>query len=558
MTEEHFNTAISAFSGLDILLKRCIQSLDIWQRANDSTASFASFKARLEFQCAKLNSWAQQWGIENDQQLSHDRFRGFEIMGCLRLIYRLAYDLSRLDNGFPTLSKSQNLSAMDRYSRIRQMGSWMSIETDGLDEVDSTSTLLTYIPEPLKWALQQEKSEQSLSLLRVLIQDLCEAFPPPRYDPSGYVVLGSFLESQDATALARASDALDSTTLPGRLAWAKSVSYGNGFLGSATRTKTLRLEEPKLLLGRERETNRFEGTYDGSKVLVERKQITTAPGDIPTRGILDARIDNIALRLEDPLKPIEFRTLPCAGMTIKEEPTADRIQSTYCLVYCVDTPWFSLRSLISRGLHRTVPDINHSFPLGHRFRIAQNLARAVMHLHVASWLHKAFKSENILFFGSDEANAGRKLPYLAGFEYSRPDAEDERTEEVVANDESSLYRHPKAGVVPKADSLQPLGAAGNYSKVYDVYSLGVVLIELGLFESASSIVKPNASKRSPRTEIRSALVENAIPKLRFTCGDIYAEVASKCINGFFEQVQPRELDRAFYIEIVRKLDLCSA
>lgn len=83
---------------------------------------------------------------------------------------------------------------------------------------------------------------------------------------------------------------------------------------------------------------------------------------------------------------------------------------------------------------------------------------------------------------------GSALPYLVGFEYSRPDAHGEQTENVVDKEGHKFYRHPEARAVPVADVQQPLGGAGRYSKVYDIYSLGVILMELGLFKSAQRIV----------------------------------------------------------------------
>jgi hypothetical protein len=80
------------------------------------------------------------------------------------------------------------------------------------------------------------------------------------------------------------------------------------------------------------------------------------------------------------------------------------------------------------------------------------------------------------------AGLNSALPYLVGFEYSRPDALGERTENIVEKDDHKFYRHPKAHVIPVADFQQPLGGAGRYSKAYDIYSLGVILVELGLFK----------------------------------------------------------------------------
>jgi hypothetical protein len=112
-----------------------------------------------------------------------------------------------------------------------------------------------------------------------------------------------------------------------------------------------------------------------------------------------------------------------------------------------------------------------------------------MYLHMADWFHKAIKSENLLFLVNGDSELGSALPYLVGFEYRRPDEPDEWTENVVDEGENRYYRHPKAKATPVTDSWEPFGASGNYSKIYGIYSLGVVLTELGPLEPAKEILR---------------------------------------------------------------------
>ncbi|KUJ13342.1 uncharacterized protein LY89DRAFT_157366 [Mollisia scopiformis] len=565
MAEDHINTAFGALGALDVLVQRCMQGFALWQRIDNVTESIETFKIRLDLYCAKLAFWAQEWGIEKNQHIKDRKFRTYEsvAMNYLKLIYRLTHGLSGFDSALPSLSTAHNLTAMDSLRRIYQLGS-ISLEPHDSDRADATSTGFESASERLKWALQEEKLTERLILLETLIQDLYVFFPPPYSDPAGVIVLGTSLASQDAATLARTSHAIDSTSLHAGLAWLKSMAYRTQAAPYGLGSRTTELKEGKLVVqSREQNESRFIASYDGSYVFVEQKNSTTPRTDTSQRRLLDARIKNIVLRLQDPLKPTELRTLPCQGIIESPKMTDETFTFTYSIVYKVDVPhFFSLQNILSQS-QKSKQEIQHvrdCLPLGRRFVVAQTLARAVMYLHFADWLHKAIRSDNILFFAENLASLGSALPYLVGFEYSRPDAHGEQTENVVDKKGHKFYRHPKAHAVPVADLQQPLGGAGRYSKVYDIYSLGVILMELGLFKSAKRIVAESMDSNTDPTpeDIRNALVYRAVPKLKFTMGEIYAKVTCICLNEYFDDIDRGALDEVFYTNVVRRLELCNA
>lgn len=72
----------------------------------------------------------------------------------------------------------------------------------------------------------------------------------------------------------------------------------------------------------------------------------------------------------------------------------------------------------------------------------------------------------------------RAIPYITGFEFSRPTLG--ATEVMVDFDiERNLYRHPDRQGSPMA----------NFSKIHNLYALGVVLLEIGMWESITSRLK---------------------------------------------------------------------
>jgi hypothetical protein len=519
MAETHLNTAFGAFGSLDTLAKHCIQGFDLWKRVDNFSTSVENFKDRLGFQQAMLIYWVTKWNIDGKQHLNDPRFKSHG---------------ARIEKFF------QNI-----YQNIRDLS----------DVVNSTPTAFASVVDQLKWASQEADLYKKLDSLSTSIQDLYTFTPPPGNDPAGPVVYVTSLATQDSHRLAQISKNNQSIPLLAGMAWMKSIGQRepSGKLGRLSETSPPPLESSKLILQYSEDDSHVIGTYNGSQVLTEKKGSKTARGDLDAQNLLYERVENIVLRLTDPNKPKELRTLPCLGMTIHKQQTDDTTESTYRIIYRIQGPVFSLRKLLSKGFESDIRS------LGQRFLIAQTLTRAIMYLHMADWLHKAVRSQNILFVGTDQSNLRNTLPYLVGFEYSRLDRPNEWTEEVSTDDDGRLYRHPKSAEVPTANLQQPLGGSGRYKKVYDIYSMGVVLVELGFFKSVKRILGTECSARNmsiPTDEIQRLLIEKAIPKLRFIMGDTYADVALICLNGYFDQFDTTSLQTEFYTQVVDRLDFC--
>jgi hypothetical protein len=132
-------------------------------------------------------------------------------------------------------------------------------------------------------------------------------------------------------------------------------------------------------------------------------------------------------------------------------------------------------------------DKTHRLVIGECYSVAQALTRAVLYLHLAGWLYKGLRSDNILFFAKDLSEIDFAYPSIAGFEYNRLESAAGLTKDVPADPESNLYRHVGCQGVPvdrknEEESPNNARAPGKtpYQRIYDVYSLGVILLELGL------------------------------------------------------------------------------
>jgi hypothetical protein len=176
----------------------------------------------------------------------------------------------------------------------------------------------------------------------------------------------------------------------------------------------------------------------------------------------------------------------------------------------------TLRTMLSRP----------SPSLSARVRLAQRLCTCVLYLHAVNWLHKGINSRNIIFANPQNLSE----PCVSGFELARPETDQDKTQPgrgqaVSLTDD--LYCHPLyQGAGPK----QP------YRKTFDIYSLGLVLLEIAFWRPIESIVElqHHPSNRRAAESIRNELIQKDseyMEELRARMGDEYQNAVSVCIIG---------------------------
>ncbi|KZF26463.1 hypothetical protein L228DRAFT_279660 [Xylona heveae TC161] len=298
--------------------------------------------------------------------------------------------------------------------------------------------------------------------------------------------------------------------------------------------------------------------------------------DMDARLILYQRVFNLASMTQNAsLRHPDLHTLDCYGYF--DDPSCER----YGLVYKnpQTEPLRTLTSLVEDPNIRT-PDLDE------RIRLAHTLAIALWSCHSLDWLHKTFCSFNILFpHASDDSSdssdakpetrpsksekedskssksskassppssrsstpsAGKPTTattngttngttkdrspshpsanttvslsncYVTGFDSSRPEHLDEMT--VASKNEigQDLYRHP--------DSLGVWRQS--YCKAYDIYSLGLVLLEIGLWKSLRVYYK---SKYNPKIFRDKVVLPVLVPGLGAKTGSLYRRVVEACL-----------------------------
>ena len=123
------------------------------------------------------------------------------------------------------------------------------------------------------------------------------------------------------------------------------------------------------------------------------------------------------------------------------------------------------------NLRRLLLDANPSYPLNARINLAQMLARSIAFMHTCQLVHKNVRPENIICFSTQDGYHNR--PYLIGLErFRRIDASSMRSSDNLW--QRDIYRHPsRQGTRPESD----------YVMQHDIFSLGVCLLEIGLWRS---------------------------------------------------------------------------
>lgn len=183
-----------------------------------------------------------------------------------------------------------------------------------------------------------------------------------------------------------------------------------------------------------------------------------------------------------------------------------------------------LVSFFQSGDHQDVPCLEV------RLRLAYDLLMAVLHLRSQSVVHGNINSSNVLIFPglasprNDEIQLTEDLrrPYLTSLAQFSGDGP---SPEPLS---SSMYRHP--------DDKRQLEDEAAWA--YDLYSLGLVLLEIGLWLPISRCWKMKYNNAMFKQRIESLYVKRLGPK----CGSAYLHMVQLCLDApnFHLSTQPMD------------------
>jgi hypothetical protein len=133
-----------------------------------------------------------------------------------------------------------------------------------------------------------------------------------------------------------------------------------------------------------------------------------------------------------------------------------------------------------------------------RFNMAQILAESLGAFHSDGWVHKSVCSQSVVFFNDHNSKPIYRKPYLVNFEYARP-ATSVTTYASNEDPARRVYVHP---------DRQP-GSSTKFNAEHELYSLGVVLLEIGLWKTASNIRNDSIGYKGHTNGIESKTSKDA-------------------------------------------------
>ncbi|CAD6583388.1 MAG: hypothetical protein ASARMPREDX12_001258 [Alectoria sarmentosa] len=322
--------------------------------------------------------------------------------------------------------------------------------------------------------------------------------------------------------------------------------------------------------------------------------------------LAEEQIHKLGDFLSVPDRPHDFRILDCIGMF------KDERNFRYGVVYHLPS---YMRDLARRtrpedlghvckpsSLTHLLDNVDAVLDLGIRFNLAKKLMSSIVVLHTCGWLHKNIRSNNIFFFTARPADnksfdnhrkdIGR--PYIMGYGLSRPDdvlelnKHDElreqqysrrpevnrvthfsRAHEVDSEAENKRRRqaHPSRNhewgsdvdtkshlnIYQHPDKLA--NPARRFRHSYDIYSIGLVLLEIGLWQNLQTF---DNGQWEDGYAFRRFVLNKLVPDLWGQCGSIYGGVVKDCLKMSSDIGLEDEEGRRLAWSIAERLNLCNA
>ncbi|KAM5377980.1 hypothetical protein ACJZ2D_004726 [Fusarium nematophilum] len=382
-------------------------------------------------------------------------------------------------------------------------------------EDSSGEKSIVFVHRPVKYALKKKTLDEVIAALDYWVQTL---------GPPWFLLFRMQREILDKFVAKTESQLTQSTPAVSRI---------------QADLKGLTIQKPPHLLLRATDLEKMDISdipFSSSKIAKNTKSNSSKSGyildsieatDYALQEVTRENVRDLAERLQHD-DPQTFGLLSCKGFAVG----FGGAPSSFTMVFRTPPGLTNPRSLRDHLLSNVKPG-----SLSQRFAIAQELAKSISYVHTLRFVHKNVRPENILRF--DSPGDGTASPvFLLGFGDFRQERDETRRRGDDAV-ERNLYRHP---------SRQGMILENKFLMQHDIYSLGVCLLEIGLWQSfvgygpqgetptLSSILglSDDASKDEVAhfvlTKAKEQFVKLAKTDLREGMGTKYAEIVETCLT----------------------------
>ncbi|PCH07914.1 Hypothetical protein PENO1_009170 [Penicillium occitanis (nom. inval.)] len=193
-----------------------------------------------------------------------------------------------------------------------------------------------------------------------------------------------------------------------------------------------------------------------------------------------------------------------------------------------------------------------------KFVLAYKLVAFLADFHTIGWVHENFHSINVVFFLAPEEMKSigpissfiLREPYIIGLHKSRPASEHWQTEGPAMDRRFMDYLRP--------EYLQHK----RFSILDDYYSLGLMLLEIGLWYPEQGWSQQKEYKALPPGKLRELFLKRYVPRLGPRMGSIYRDIVEMCLNNGLDDKSPtvktseeksQSIFRAFIHNVVYQL-----
>ena len=264
----------------------------------------------------------------------------------------------------------------------------------------------------------------------------------------------------------------------------------------------------------------------------------------------------------------ELRLLTCIGYLEEQDTRSEKCR--YALVYDLITQKNSFSDIVTAPRKvQTLLDLLETFtkvllpPLEIRLMLARNLCRAMLLYHSSGWIHHDFRSHNIMFIGGSTITDSTAKTYSLEYQGLHMDepfviglghARDEADVSLMFADKKAIsktLRQQRRYWSP--DYLSSSGrqwTARSFQRSRGIYSLGCVLLEIGIWRPLKSYTWESAYNEDHKKWHKRLLIEEG--KLRAMCGSRYTEAVLSCLNWATSDIETDVQNLAF--DILLKLE----